>query len=180
MKISWILPDRGQTGTMLLAHSGSIEPLHKVLNLHVLPRAFILGIPEELFLTNRNQPVFFLQYARLGDGLGMFAAALEAGKDIGGRAVVLTLLIEQCEPAMLKFEMIADIEIPTSETVCAKDLLSELTKQFSERASPLNSLLNAIEQFPERQTFASEVLRRSANRPEWMKKKGYGIESDNG
>jgi len=180
MKISWILPDREQTGTMLLEHGGSIESLHIMLNLHILPRAFILGIPEELFLANRSQPVFFLQYARLGDGLGMFAASLEAGKDVGGRTVVLTLLIEQCEPAMLKSEIITEIEIPTSEVRCANNLLSELTKQFSERTSPLNSLLQAIEQFPERQTFASEVLRRSANRPDWMKKKRHGIESDIG
>lgn len=180
MKISWILPDREQTGTMLLEHNGSVEPLHIVLNLHLLPRAFILGIPEELFLANRNQPVFFLQYAQLGDGVGMFAASLEAGKDIGGRAVVLTLLIEKCEPEMLKHQIINDIKISTKEVLFAKDLLSELMKQFSKRTSPINSLLQAIKQYPERQTFASEVLMRSANRPEWMKKKIYGIDLDNG
>lgn len=80
MKTSWILPDREQSGTMLLDQSGNVEPLHRVLQLHKLPRAFTLGIPEELFIANRDRPVLYLQFARVHDGEGLFAASLEAGK----------------------------------------------------------------------------------------------------
>lgn len=177
MKTSWILPDREQTGNMLLDHCGKVEPLHTVLQLGNVPRAFTLGIPEELFLSNRDKPVFFLQFARLVNGEGLFGASLEAGKDVGGRAVVLTLLVQLDGRETLMSEDVAELETPTTEIECAENLLLELTKQFNERTSPLNSLLTAVDRFPECQTFASEQLRRSANRPAWMKKKSFGIES---
>jgi hypothetical protein len=176
MKTSWILPDRQQTGTMLLDQSGCVEPIHTALELHKLPRAFTLGLPEELFLATRDRPVFFSQFARLGDGENLFAASLEAGKDVGGRAVVLTLLVQLHGQEMVQAESVADFKIPALEIDCDRSLLLELTEQFNERASSLNSLLTAVKDFPERRTFASEALRRSANRPEWMKK-SYGIES---
>lgn len=177
MKAIWILPDRHQCGTMLLDQDGCVEPVHTALPLTKLPRAFTLGIPEELFLANRDHPVFWVQYARLSDSESLFAASMEAGQDIGGRAVVLTLLVRLSEQETLHAENIAQFKVPTSEVECARALLRELDRQFGDRESPLNALLVAIRQFPECRTFASETLRRSANRPEWMKKKSDGIAS---
>lgn len=173
MKASWILPDRAQEGTMLLDQGSMVQPLHEALPLAKFPRAFTLGIPEELFSTNRTEPVFFMQYARLDSNDAIFSASLESGKDAGGRAVVLTLLVQLHSEDAIQASYIAGINPPVSELNFAKDVLNRLDKQFIEPSSSLNELLAAIRQFPHKSTFASEMLRRSANRPEWMKKKSF-------
>ncbi|WP_175926354.1 hypothetical protein [Burkholderia cepacia] len=177
MKAIWILPDRHQHGTMLLDQEGRIEPVHTALPMATLPKALTLGIPEELFQANRDQPVFWVQYARLSHSENLFAASLEAGKDISGRVVVLTLLVRLHAQETLQAEDITQFKAPTSEVECAQKLLRELARQFGEHESPLNALLAAVRQFPEYRTFASETLRRAVNRPDWMKKKSDGIQS---
>lgn len=171
MRASWILPDRAQKGTMLLDQSGSVGPLHELLSLARLPRPFTLGIPEELFVADRTEPVFFMQYARLDGNDAVFSASLEAGKDIGGRAVVLTLLIQLPAQEAIRASCTTRIDRPDSELKFAKDILDRLDKQFADPSSSLNELLTAVRQFPYKDTFSSETLRRSANRPDWMKKK---------
>ncbi|MBR8279050.1 hypothetical protein [Burkholderia vietnamiensis] len=171
MKASWILPDRAQKGTMLLDQGGSVRPLHEVLPLARLPRAFTLGIPEELFAVDRADPVFFMQYARLDGNDAMFSASLEAGKDVGGRAVVLTLLIQLDTGEAISTNYTAGVDRPASETQFAEDVLDRLAAQLADPCSTLAELLDAVRRFPYKNTFASESLRRSANRPEWMKKK---------
>jgi hypothetical protein len=171
MKAGWILPDRSQFGTMLLDYGASVEPLHEAIPLASLPRAFTLGIPEELFVPDRANPVFFMQFARLANNDSMFSASLEAGRDVGDRAVVLTLLVQLHAEESIGANFTSEIDLPNSELEFAKKILARLNKQFAEPSSTLNELLSAVHQFPERSTFASETLRRSANRPDWMKKK---------
>lgn len=179
MKSSWILPDRKQSGAIWLDQSGNVVLLHSALQLHEIPRAFTLGIPEELFVANRDRPVFYLQFARLPKGESLFAASLEAGKDCGGRTVVLTLMVQLDRHETLRPESIASFKTPDEkEESYAIDLLSDLGRQFKERASPLNELFKAVETFPTLETFASEELRRSANQPAWMKKKRSGADSE--
>ncbi|WP_334032894.1 hypothetical protein [Burkholderia gladioli] len=171
MKASWILPDRGQKGIVLLDRGVTLQPLHEVLPLARLPRAFILGIPEELFAGDRTEPVFFTQYARLDENDAIFSASLEAGKDVGGRAVVLTFLIQLHAKETIQADCTRLTKLPDSELDFADAVLNRLEKQFAEPSSPLNELLTAVNQYPYKSTFASETLRRSANRPDWMKKK---------
>lgn len=176
MKSAWILPDRHQTGTLLLDEGGRLEPLHKVIDLRKLPRSLTLGIPEELFAANRSGSTPFFQLARLGDDETLFTASLEAGADDDGRAVVLTLLFKLDQGKAFDLKCLAEIDVPVSEVAYAKTLLGEINTQLCNPSSQLATMLNAVERLPTLLTFASETLIRSANRPDWMKKKAFGRE----
>ncbi|WP_322047412.1 hypothetical protein [Paraburkholderia sp. J67] len=179
MKTSWILPDRAQTGTMLLDLGDTTEPLHKALSLAKLPRAFTLGIPEELFQPGREQRVFYMQYARLEAGdEAIFSASLEAGKDVGGRTVVLTLLVQLDAGEQIRPEFIKECYRPNSASDYAKEILNLVGGQLDDPNSSLREMLDAVRRFRHWKTFASEMLRRAANRPDWMKKKTSDLDSD--
>jgi len=171
MKFGWIIPDREQTGTVLVDWDGHITPLHKSLDLRKLPKAFTLGIPEELVAQNYASPKLFSQIARLEGGASLFAASLEAGVDTEGRAVVLTLLGQLGRNEELSQSEILSIHLPASEVEYGEKLLKALEVDLQCGRSSLSSMLKATKQFPARRTFASEYLSRSANPPDWMEKK---------
>lgn len=177
MKTAWILPDRQQTGMVFIDWGSNIEPLHKSLDLGRLPKAFTLGIPEEVASSDLAANAVFSQFARLEGGSSLFAASLVAGNDNGGRTVVLTLLVTLQQNDVLNQLNDLDIQLPMSEKKHGEKLLNILADDFRSRDSSLSFMLKAVERFPRFNTFASDYLSRSVNPPDWMKKKVFGKDS---
>jgi len=174
MKIGWILPDRRQTGTLSIDWGNRISPLHQEFDLRTIPRAFTLGIPEEVIARTAEKARIFSQVARLDEGGALFAGSIEAGTDDGGRVVVLTLIAQLHNNETLTADCARQIFVPASEKEYGEKLREVLSKDLLSQDSDLSSMLVAVKQFPLLRTFASERLVRTANPPDWMKKKIFG------
>lgn len=167
MNSFWLIPDYSQSGTVVCVLNGAVSPLHKALPLAAIPPELILGIPEELLIQYPDQDFVFTQFCRGRNGESYFACSIRAGVDVSGRTVTLTNL--QC---------LAPGETPATpppvdaalqgEAESAMRRLVYLLAHPTPQRDKMHAMLEALEALPRFTSFASDTLRKSAHRPQWM------------
>ena len=178
-KLVWVLPHRDQIGDDTVIADGKLTTLSSVVDVGSLPKALILGIPEEVIGRYADEEVIFAQFVRRpSQGGGIFATSVRCGRDRTGRIVFLTALefLGPGEFPSLKFDMIGLQPEEAGRVVRLKQQLSEEEDCWAKR---VHHLLRAVQAEPDSMSFASIKLRRVHYRPAWYpeKKKPRGPDS---
>lgn len=171
MRDLWLLPDYAQSGSIQVLEGDGVKPLYEILNVALLPASFVLGIPEEVLLSNPEDDFVFAQYARNVEGKNIFSCSIRAGKDISGRTVFLTNLqilnVDEKPKVTPEINCSATKEIK----VVMERLNYTLSKEVSASVSNVRLLAGAIGSSKSLMTFASEPLVKTANKPDWSPSK---------
>ena len=171
MRNLWLLPDEGQSGTILALEGTKIVPLHKAVELAMLPPSFTLGIPEEALIANQNNDFVFAQFARIQNYNSLFSCSIRAGQDKSGRSVVLT-----------NFQILESGEDPSIPPLCnnlntspsvggAMEKLISIISNEGDSTQKVKAMLDAVRRNPHLKSFSSERLSKCANKPAWMPQK---------
>jgi hypothetical protein len=167
MRSLWILPDRDQSGELMVNEDGGLKKLTDAINITSLPAALTLGIPEEILRCDHGEDVVYAQYARLS-GQALFCVSMRCGNDRAQRTVTLT-----------NIQVLASDEAPSlpppsfsSQDSVVAEKLAKMQRHFADRddsvAKKVNSMLIAASKLPTFKTFASEPLVTTTNKPDWM------------
>ncbi|MGX2951693.1 hypothetical protein ACWIUA_12480, partial [Ursidibacter sp. B-7004-1] len=92
MKNIWIFPDRDQNGNSISTDGDKIASLNELIDINLIPKSIILGIPKELITKNIGRKFIFAQYARINDNQNLLCLSIIAGTDKSNRTVYLTNL----------------------------------------------------------------------------------------
>lgn len=171
MRNIWLLPDYTQSGNIIALEGEKSEPIYEVIDLNLLPRSLVLGIPEEVLENNPEDVFVYSQYCKIKEKYDIFASSIRAGKDRTGRSVVITniQILETGECP----------KVPPLENLHVKPdivkLMNILKLSFENKSNPsvirTLEMLDAVKTRVRLATFSSEPLIRTANPPEWMPKK---------
>lgn len=170
MRNLWLLPDYSQSGVIMAREGDVLQPLHETLDLSSLPQSLILGIPEELLNTRRENGFIYSQFAKTNHELSYFVCSMRAGTDIAGRSVCITnvQLLSQIESPVFPPRPPEWMTERESESIVK---LTSLGSINSGGAASTFEMLEAVRLGNGWKTFSSERLVKSANPHSWMPKK---------
>jgi len=177
LDVIWVLPHRDQSGDEDAVRNGRRAKLSAALAVEELPKELTIGVPKSVLRGRRGQEVLFAQYARQRTmGRAFFALSTTCGKDKGGRTVYLTLL--EVLPGDALPELHPPLEgLPEPELSKAREMLQRLESSRDKWSRRVHSMLEAVRQPGEIDTFCSVALPDAAYPPQWTpeKKKPQGL-----
>lgn len=169
MKSLWLEPDYAQSGIVWCDEAGVKQPAHEALPLATLPRALVLGIPEEILAIHVDDEFVFAQFCR-SDEENYFACSIRAGADISGRTVTLTHLQRLARGESPKIPPEASNTLHGNASAAMRKLIDVLAKDSPARAATY-AMLAAVASQDHLRSFANVWMQRSANPPSWMPQK---------
>ncbi|WP_139220704.1 hypothetical protein [Ectopseudomonas composti] len=164
MRSLWLLPDTEQSGVIQALEGADIGPVHERIDLNLLPPCFVLGIPESVLRENPSDKFAYAQYARLADGMSVFACSMRSGRDRGGRTVMLTNLqyLDGSENAIFPPELNCNAGAEIFGYMSNFESMDDGSKRNIEL------MLKAVRLGARASTFSSEKLLKAVNKPDWM------------
>lgn len=164
MRNLWLLPDSEQSGVVKALEGTEIKPIHEIVDLGVLPRSFVLGIPESVLRENQDDGFIYAQYSKLNNGTALFSCSKRAGNDKTGRTVVITNLQILNRNELPIF--------PPEPNPCAPSLDASSMTGFdldsNFHSSNVKLMLDAVKARRFINSFASEPMPNSVNKPQWV------------
>ena len=92
-QVVWVLPHRDQTGEDAVIVNGKPARLSDVVEVRSLPKALVLGIPEEAVERDIDKDLIFAQFIRQPELVrAIFGVSICCGTDRSGRVVFLTAI----------------------------------------------------------------------------------------
>lgn len=170
MRNLWLIPDRDHEGVISVLEGDKISPLHETLSLNKLPPALSFGIPKELLLKYQSNDFVYAQFARLKSS-NIFVRSIRAGHDKSGRTVTLTelQLLEKGESPKVF------VEVNPNATGQLLHFMEKMRSVLSDRQNisrrKIDEMLNATKELQWPDTFSSEYLTKSVNKPDWTPRK---------
>lgn len=164
MRNIWLLPDTEQTGEIKALENESLTPLHEAIDLGLLPKFFVLGIPESIVRENQDPDFMYAQYARIEDGKSVFSCSKRAGIDKSGRTIVLTNLqiINSGEHAIFP----PPASVGVSQEI--KNYMESFENKDASSVSDITLMLNAVDSSAGLKSFASARSVHAVNKPQWV------------
>jgi hypothetical protein len=168
MRSLWILPDRAQSGDLLIQEGDEVKRLTEVIQLATLPPSLTLGIPEEILRRNAYEDFVYAQYVKLEDSSSIFCVSLNCGTDRTQRTVTLTNLqiLEFGESPVYPPPLIEHDDPLVMNSL--NKLRIPFAAQGNVAATKVQVMLAAVENERWNKSFGSERLVTTTNKPDWM------------
>lgn len=172
MTFCWLLPDTDQTGEIKVVRGGISTTLSESLGIALqdLPASFVLGIPESILRANSDEHFIYAQYAKLATK-HLFSCSMRAGKDVGGRTVLLTYVQAMPELNSICIQVEPESQDVDSMMIHAMNTMSDLFRSESVQAGSNIARMLAEVNRTKASTFASECAPDATNKPDWTPEK---------
>lgn len=167
MKNIWIFPDREQNSNSISTDGDRIASLTELIDVTEIPKAIILGIPQELITKHIGEKFIFAEYARMNNGQNLLSLSTIAGADKDNRIVYLTNLQIFSQNEKYSIPPIKTENFPEIENKYFDEFLDENSSIYD----PVKIMLKNIDNNKHLTTFSSENLYQVTDKHDWMPKK---------
>mgnify|MGYP001061429946 FL=1 len=164
MRNLWLLPDFEQSGVVKALEGKQTNPIHEVIDLGTLPNSFVLGIPESVLRENQDENFVYAQYSKLNNGTALFSCSKRAGNDKTGRTVVITNLQILTRNETPIFPPEANPYAPPADA----SSMASFYHADDFHSANVKLMLEAVKARRFINSFASEQMPNSVNKPQWV------------
>jgi hypothetical protein len=170
-RVMWVLPHRDQTGEDTVIFKGQRARLSEVVEVRSLPKALVLGIPEEAVERDGDKDLIFAQFIRQPElDRAVFGVSICCGADRSGRVVFLTAIqfLGSGQSPSLSFDPSG---LAPAEAACVSRLVARLKSGTDRWGKSVIHLLNVAGRKRGPLSFANISLPRSHYKPDWTPEK---------
>lgn len=167
MKNIWIFPDREQNSNSISTDGDRIASLTELIDITLIPKAIVLGIPQELIAKYTGKKFIFAEYAKMSNGQNLLSLSIIAGTDKDNRTVYLTNLQIFSQNERFSIPPIKTKNFPEIENKYFDEFLDENSSAYDS----VKIMLENIERNKHLKTFSSENLYQTTEKHDWMPKK---------